>query len=86
MVKLPNIVLQAGWDKCLFQDGIRGGTYHLVCIWLAFRMWIPRTLRVGKVGVKVGFKQPSRAELMIQDLACLDLWLWVQDKSKPRHR
>ena len=28
-----------------------GDTYHPVCIWLASRMWIHRTLRVGKVGI-----------------------------------
>ena len=38
-----------------------GGTYRPVCIWLAFGMWIPRTQWVGKVGLKVGLKQPSSA-------------------------
>ena len=31
-------------------------------------MWIPRMLRVGKVGVKVGLKWLSSAGLMLQDL------------------
>ena len=61
MSKLPNIVLWAGWDRCLCQDGVRGGhllsSLHLACI----GMWIPRTLWVGKVGLKVGLKQPSSA-------------------------
>ena len=38
-----------------------GGTYHPVCVRLASGMWIARTLWVGKVGLKVGFKQPSSA-------------------------
>ena len=39
----------------------KGGTYHPVCIRLAFGMWIPRMLWVGKVGLKVGLKWPSSA-------------------------
>ena len=38
-----------------------GGTYHPVCTWPASGRWIPRTLRVVKVGVKVSLKQPSSA-------------------------
>ena len=37
MDKLPDIVLQAGWDRCLCQDGIKGGQLlsilHLACVW-----------------------------------------------------
>ena len=37
MGKLPDIVLRAGWDRCLHQDGIKGGhllsSLHLACIW-----------------------------------------------------
>ena len=39
----------------------KGGTYCSVCIWLAFGMWIPRMLWLGKVGLKVGLKWPSSA-------------------------
>ena len=39
----------------------QGDIYCLVCIQLAFGMWIPRMLWVGKVGLKVGLKQPSSA-------------------------
>ena len=39
----------------------KGGTYCPVCIWLAFGMWIPRTLWEGKLGLKVGLKWPSSA-------------------------
>ena len=56
-----------------------GGTNCLVCIQLAFRMWIPMTLRVGKVGVKVGLKWPSSVGLMLQDLAYLALWVLVRN-------
>ena len=38
-----------------------GGTYNPVCVQLVFGMWIPRMLRVVKVGVKVDFKQTSSA-------------------------
>ena len=40
---------------------LKGGTYHPVCIRLAFGMCIPRTLWVGKVGLKDGLKWPSSA-------------------------
>ena len=37
MGKLPNIVLWVGWDKCLRQEGVKGGhlssSLHLACIW-----------------------------------------------------
>ena len=37
MGKLPDIVLWAGWDRCLCQDGVRGGdllsSLHPACIW-----------------------------------------------------
>ena len=62
-----------------------GGTYRKVCIQLVSRMWIPGILRVGKVGVSISLKWPSSKELMLQDLGCLALWVWVQDKSRPRH-
>ena len=42
-----------------------GGTYCPDCIWLTFRIWIPRMLRVGKVGIKVNLKQPL---YWVQDL------------------
>ena len=38
---------------------LKWGTYHSVCIWLAFGMCIPRTPWVGKVGLKDGLEQPS---------------------------
>ena len=40
---------------------LKWGTYHPVCIWLAFGMCIPRMLWVGKVGLKDGLKWPSSA-------------------------
>ena len=58
----------------------KGATYHLVCVQLVFRVWIPRILRVGKVGVKVSLKQPLGARLILQDLAHLALWIRAQDK------
>ena len=45
-------------------------------------MWIPRKLRVGKVGVKDGLKQISSTGLVLQDLAHLALWVWVEGESK----
>ena len=63
-----------------------GGTYHPIYIWLAFRVWIPRMLMVCKVGVKVGLKQPLGVGFILQDLANLALWVWVQYKSRPRYR
>ena len=39
----------------------RGGTYHPVCIRLAFGRQIPRMLWVGKVGLKVSLEQPYSA-------------------------
>ena len=63
-----------------------GGIYCPVCVWFASGMWIPRALRVGKVGVKVGHKWPSSAGLMLKDLAHLALWVLLQDKSRPRYR
>ena len=81
MVELPDIVYGLVGIGDYARMAPEGGTYCPVCIQLAFRVWIPRTLRVGKVGVKVGLKQPSGAGLMLQDLAHLALWVWVQDKS-----
>ena len=43
-----------GWSQ-------RGVIYHLVCIWLASGMWIPRMLWEGRVGSKVGLKWTSSA-------------------------
>ena len=39
----------------------RGGTYRPVCIQLAFGRRSPRTLWVGKVGLKVGLERSSSA-------------------------
>ena len=37
MGKLPEIVLWAGWDRCLCQDGVKGGylssSLRLACVW-----------------------------------------------------
>ena len=52
-----------------------GGTYCSVCIQLESRIWIPRMLRVGKLSVKVGLKQPSGSGLKLQDLAHLVPWV-----------
>ena len=69
MVKLPDIVYGLVRIGAYAKMVSKLGTYHLVCIWLAFRVWIPRMLRVGKVGVKVGLKWPLGAGIMLQDLA-----------------
>ena len=70
MGKLPNIVLKAGWDRCLHQaECQRGALIIQFASGLHLRMWIPWMLRVGKVDMKVGLKWPSNAELMLQDLA-----------------
>ena len=53
MGKLPDIVLRVGWDRCLRQEGIKGGaSYHPVCVRLAFGRQSPKMLWVGKVGLK----------------------------------
>ena len=69
MVELPNIIYGLVRIGAYARTVVEGGTYYPVCIWLAFRVWIPRTLRVGKVGVKAGLKWPLGAGLMLQDLA-----------------
>ena len=61
MGKLPNIVLWVGWDRSLCWGGIKGAPICPVCVRLAFGMCIPRTLWVGKVGLKDGLKRPSSA-------------------------
>ena len=54
MGKLLNIVLQAGWDRCIHQDGVKRGALIIqFASWLTSGMWIPRMLWVGKVGLKV---------------------------------
>ena len=40
---------------------LKRGTYRPVCVQLAFGMCIPRTLWVGKVGLKDSLKWPSSA-------------------------
>ena len=85
MVELPDIVYGLVRMGAYARMASEGGIYCSVCIRLAFRVWIPWTLRVGKVGVKVGFKWPSSAGLMLQDLALLALWVQVQDKSRVGH-
>ena len=40
---------------------LEGGTYHPVCVRLAFGMCIPRMLWVGKVDLRDGLEQPSSA-------------------------
>ena len=65
MVELTNIVYRLVGIGAYTRIASEGGTYHLVCVQLAFRVWIPKTVRVGKVGMKVGFKWPSSAGLML---------------------
>ena len=86
MVELPNIVCRLVGMGVYARITSEGGTYHPVCIRHALRVWSPKTLRLGKVGVKVCLEQPSSAGLMLQNLAYLALWVWVQDKSRLRHR
>ena len=86
MVKLPNVVCGLLGIGAYAGMVSKGGTYHPVCIHLACRMWISWMLKVDKVAVKVGLKQPFSAGFMLQDLVCLALWVWVQDKSGTRHR
>ena len=47
--------------RCLHQDGMRG----VLIVHLASSMWIPRTLRIGKVGVKAGLKWFLGVELVL---------------------
>ena len=61
------------WLGAYTRTASEGGTYRPVCVQLASRMWIPRTLGIGKVSVKVGLKHPSSAGLMLQNLAILAL-------------
>ena len=61
MGKLPDIVYREVGIGAYARRVLKGGTYHPVCVWLAFGMCIPRTLWVGKVGLKDGLKQPSSA-------------------------
>ena len=65
MVELPNIVYGLVRIGAYTKMAFTGGTYRPVYIWLAFRVWIPRMLRVGTVGVKVSFKWPLGAGLML---------------------
>ena len=85
IVELPDIVCGLVGIGAYTGTASKGGSCHLVCVQLAFRMWLYWMLKVGKVVVKVGPKQPFSAGLMLQDVACLALWEWVQDKSGPRH-
>ena len=85
MLELSNTVYRLVVIGAYARMASEGGIYSLVCIWLAFRMSIPWMLRVGKVAVKVCLKLPFSAGLILQDLACLFLWVWVQDKSGLRH-
>ena len=71
MVKLPDIIHRLVKISIYAKMVSKGGTYHPVYIQLSFRVWIPRTLRVGKVGIKVSFTQPLGARLVLQDLAYL---------------
>ena len=74
MVEQPNFVLRrAGWLGSNARKALEGATYCPACARLVYRMWIPRMLRVGKVGVKVGLNRPLGARLMLQDLAHLAL-------------
>ena len=65
MVELPDIIYGLVGIGAYAGMALEGGTYHPVCILLAFRVWISRTLRAGKVGVKVSFKWPSSAGFML---------------------
>ena len=63
MIEQPNFFLgRVGWLGAYTRIALEGGTYHLACVWLASRIWIPRTLRVGKLGSKVSFKWLLGAE------------------------
>ena len=73
MVELPNIVCRLVGIGAFARTVSQGGIYHPICDWLAFGIWILWTLKVGRVGVKVGLKHPSSARLMLQDLAHLAL-------------
>ena len=59
VVEWPDIVLQAGWNKCLHLEGIERDTYHPICIQL-LPLWHPRMFK-GKVGLKVSRKWRSSA-------------------------
>ena len=61
MGKLSNIVYRRVGIGAYARMALKGGTYCPVCTQLAFGMCIPRTLWVGKVGLKDGLKWPSSA-------------------------
>ena len=73
MVESPNTVCGLVGICAYTRTVSEGGTYRLVCIQLAFRMCIPWILKVGKVVVKFGLKQPFSAGLILQELAHLVL-------------
>ena len=85
MVEWPDIVCGLVGIGAYARMVSEGGTYHPVCIWLLFKSSVPGCSRVGKVGLKVGLKQLSMQD-MLQDLAHWALWVWVQDKSRLRHK
>ena len=87
MVEQPDFALRmTGWLGVYGRTALEGGTYHPACIWLASRVWVPRTLRVVKVGFKVSLEWPLGIGLILQDLAHLALWVRVQNKSRLRYR
>ena len=65
MVERPNVVYGQVRIGAYARMVSQGGTCHPVCVQLVFRVWIPRTLREGKVGVEFGLKWPSIAGLML---------------------
>ena len=60
-VSCPKLFYRRVGIGAFARRALKGGTYCPICIWLAFGIWIPRTLLVGKVGLKDGLKQPSSA-------------------------
>ena len=78
MVEWPNIVLWAGWDKCLHLDGILRGTLIIQFASVVRLCSIPGFK--GKVGLKVAVSG-FQVQDMLQDLARGALWVRVQDKT-----
>ena len=69
----PQYCLHTGGIGAYARTVSEGGTYHPVYVQLAFRVWIPCILKVGKMGAKISLNWHFSAGLMLQDLACLAL-------------
>ena len=60
-VSCPTLFYRRAGIGAYARRALNWGTYHPICVRLAFVMCIPGTLWVGKVGLKDDFKWPSSA-------------------------